>query len=80
MLDREFQEWFRPRPGRCSTCAHHAVEIDENEDLDCYCGVEDGGLAGSTPGMHLDHCAFPALPGERGCAIWIKLEPPEGEG
>ncbi len=80
MVDRQFQEWFRPRPGRCSTCAHHVVALTEEGDFDCYCEVEEGELESWLPGMHLDRCAFPAVPGEPGCPAWIQMElPPDDD-
>ncbi|MSQ32931.1 MAG: hypothetical protein EXR60_00700 [Dehalococcoidia bacterium] len=80
MVDRQFHEWFRPRPGRCSTCAHHAVTLTERDDFDCSCEVEDGQLEGWLPGMHLDRCAFPAVPGEQGCPAWSEMElPPDDD-
>jgi hypothetical protein len=79
MLDEQLRDWFRPRPGRCVTCARHLVAIDENDMVDCGCEMEEGEQTGWTPGMHLDHCAFPSAPGEPGCASWLQTRAPQEE-
>ncbi|MFC2039425.1 hypothetical protein ACFLST_01385 [Chloroflexota bacterium] len=65
------------RPGRCNTCKHHVIAGDYPEEDDyCEhgCHIEENEKEGRFPGMHLDHCVFPAASADEVCPCYEMMD------
>jgi len=69
-----FKQIFRPRLGRCNACQYHTVMVDENEEVVCWCHLEEHERESWFPGMHLDSCIFPPSKPDEYCACFVKRE------
>ncbi|MDY6906731.1 MAG: hypothetical protein SV910_00660 [Chloroflexota bacterium] len=60
------------RPGRCNTCTHHVMgDYDPSCDYrEHWCDLEENEREGWFPGMHLDHCVFPATSYDEACPCY----------
>jgi len=69
------------RPGRCNTCKHHVVGEYSIADDFCehWCELEENELPGWFPGMHLDHCLFPAASADDCCPAYEMIDLPPCE-
>ncbi len=67
------------RPGRCNTCKHHIVnECTPFDDYqEHWCDLEENEKSGWFPGMHLDHCVFPAASAYEVCSTYEMMELPQ---
>ena len=69
------------RLGRCNTCKHHMIgEYDPVSDYcEHWCDIEENEKPGWSPGMHLDHCVFPAASAGEVCPCYEMMELPTPE-
>jgi len=67
------------RPGRCNTCKHHIMgDCDLQQDYqEHWCKLEENEWPGWFPGMHMDHCVFPASCADEVCSTYemVELQP-----
>lgn len=64
------------RPGHCNTCKHHVIgDYSEEDDyFEHWCELEENEKEGYFPGMHLDHCIFPAASAAEVCPAFEMME------